>query len=101
MECGGWRARARRNLVAARWNPLFGSDGGTWVRASGMGLPVRAKTNVSREERPRSVFGNDRRRVTAESDVETGAHDVLGLLDVDESRTQSKHLRRQANQPGA
>src|SRR5215471_4686806 len=48
----------------------------------------------------RSVIGGARRWVT-ETDVEAGAHDALGLFDVDECRAQPGDLRREGNLAGA
>src|SRR5262249_41103614 len=48
----------------------------------------------------RSVVGA-RRRVTAEPDVEAGAHDALGLVDIDERRAQTDDLRRESDLAGA
>src|SRR5262249_19241491 len=47
-----------------------------------------------------SVVGA-RRRVTAEPDVEAGAHDALCLVDIDECGTQADDLRRERNLAGA
>ena len=41
-----------------------------------------------------------RRRVT-ETEIEAGAHDALGLFDIDECRAQPRDLRREGNLAGA
>src|SRR5215469_3775652 len=48
----------------------------------------------------RSVVGA-KRRVSAETDVEAGAHDALGLVDIDECRAQADDLRRESDLAGA
>src|SRR5437764_13954781 len=58
----------------------------------------RLRKNGSETER--SVLGGDRRRVTAEAEVEADAHNALGLLDIDECRTEPDDLRRQRNRAG-
>src|SRR3984893_12650494 len=47
----------------------------------------------------RSAVGA-RRRVT-ETEIESGAHDALGLVDIDECRTQADDLRRESDLAGA
>src|SRR5215831_14413096 len=47
-----------------------------------------------------SVVGATR-RVTAETDVEAGAHDALGLVDIDQCGTQADDLRRERDLAGA
>src|SRR5262245_16229459 len=42
-----------------------------------------------------------RRWITAETDVEAGAHDALGFFDIDECRPQPRDLRRERNLAGA
>src|SRR5258708_6238653 len=48
-----------------------------------------------------SVFGGHRRRATAETEVETGAHDALGFFDIEESPPQPRYFRRETNLAGA
>src|SRR5262249_46977000 len=48
----------------------------------------------------RSVIGGARRCVT-ETEIEAGAHDALGLFDIDECRAQPGDLRREGNLAGA
>src|SRR5262249_46419377 len=48
----------------------------------------------------RSVIGGARRGVT-ETEIEAGAHDALGLFDIDECRAQPGDLRREGNLAGA
>src|SRR5262245_24868487 len=48
----------------------------------------------------RSVIGGARRGIT-ETEIEAGAHDALGLFDIDECRAQPGDLRREGNLAGA
>src|SRR5215471_2202746 len=48
----------------------------------------------------RSIIGGARRGVT-ETKIEAGAHDALGLFDIDECRAQPGDLRREGNLAGA
>src|SRR5262245_29415959 len=48
-----------------------------------------------------SLPGRNRSCPTAETQVETGAHDALGLRDIGECRAQSGDLRREADLGGA
>src|SRR5262249_6503515 len=47
----------------------------------------------------RSIIGGARRGVT-ETEIEAGAHDALGLFDIDECRAQPGDLRREGNLAG-
>src|SRR5262245_50584264 len=49
----------------------------------------------------RSISRGNRRGVTAEAKIETGAHHALGLPDVDEGRAEPGDLRDEADLAGA
>src|SRR6266496_1801526 len=64
----------RRHSLSSRARQLARESRGS---ASPGAHPALAQKK-SGSETERSVFGGERRRVTAETEVETGAHDALG-----------------------
>jgi len=58
-------------------------------------------TPASRRQDHTTSHPRQHRSSTAETEVETGAHDALGLFDIDECRAQPGQLRRKTNLTGA